>query len=70
MSRTAGLSDTYVSSETAKQRHLGGSVKCPTLDFGSRGVLRVCEFEPHIRLCTNGAEPAWDSLSPSLKINK
>ena len=23
-------------------------------------------FEPHIRLCADSVEPAWDSLSPSL----
>ena len=28
-------------------------------------ILRFGEFEPCIRLCTDGAvEPAWDSLSP------
>ena len=25
-----------------------------------------CEFEPHIGLCADSAESAWDSLSPSL----
>ena len=42
------------------------SAKHPTLDFGSGHDLIVREFEPHIRLCTDGAEPAWDSLSLSL----
>ena len=42
------------------------SVKRPTLDLGSDHDLTVCEFEPHIRLCSDGAEPAWDSVSPSL----
>ena len=28
----------------------------------------VCGFEPHIRLCTDSAESAWDSLSPSLSV--
>ena len=55
------------------------SVEHPTLDFGSRHDLRVCEFEPRVRLCADSVEPAWDSLSPlslhpslplSLKINK
>ena len=58
------------------------SVKHLTLDLGSDHDLMVCEFEPHIGLCADGAEPAWDSvflslcLSPtcvhtrSLKINK
>ena len=50
-------------------------VKCPTTDFGSGRDLTVCEFQPHIRLCANSLEPAWDCLSPSflplplLKIN-
>ena len=41
-------------------------VKCPTLDFGSGHDLTVREFEACIRLCADSAEPAWDSLSPSL----
>ena len=39
------------------------SVKHPTLNLGSGGDLMVCEFEPHVKLCADGAEPAWDSLS-------
>ena len=39
-------------------------VKCPTLDFGSGHDLMVHEFEPHVRLCANSGESAWDSLSP------
>ena len=42
------------------------SVKCPTLDLGSGHDLTVREFKPHIRLCTDSVEPAWDSISPSL----
>ena len=37
-----------------------------TLDLGSGHDLMVCEFEPHVRLCADSVEPAWDSLSPSL----
>ena len=39
-----------------------------TFDFGSGHNLTVCGFEPCIRLCSNSAEPAWDSLplSPPL----
>ena len=37
-----------------------------TLGFGSGRDLTVCEFEPRVRLCADSAEPAWDSLSPSL----
>ena len=33
-------------------------------------ISRFHEFEPHIRLCADGAELAWDSLSlsPSLSL--
>ena len=43
-------------------------VKHLTLDFGSGHDFTVPEFEPGIRLCVDGAEPAWDSLSPSLSL--
>ena len=50
--------------------HWGTSVaqwiKRPTLDFGSGHDLTVRGFEPCVRLCPDNAEPAWDSLSPSL----
>ena len=45
-------------------------------NFGSSHDLMAHEFELHVRLCANSAEPAWDSLSAppplilSLKINK
>ena len=42
------------------------TVKHPALDFGSGHDLTVCEFEPHVGLCADSVEPAWDSLSPSL----
>ena len=37
-----------------------------TLDLGSSHDLMVPGTEPHVRLCTDSAEPAWDSVSPSL----
>ena len=43
-------------------------VKRLTLDFGSGHDLKVLEFEPHIGLCTDRAEPAWDSLSLPLSL--
>ena len=50
------------------------SVKHPTLDFGSDHDLMVHGIEPHMGLCADSMEPAWDSLSPSLStlpsINK
>ena len=41
------------------------SVKCLTLDYGSCHDLMVCRIEPHIGLCADSEESAWDSLSPS-----
>ena len=41
------------------------SVKRPTLDFDSGHDLTVREKEPHVGLCADGAEPAWDSPSLS-----
>ena len=41
-------------------------VKHPTPQLGSGHDLMVCKFEPYVGLCTDGVEPAWDSLSPSL----
>ena len=38
-------------------------VKRPTVNFGSGHDLMVCEMEPHVRLCADSTEPAWDSLS-------
>ena len=45
------------------------SVEHLTLDFGSGHDLVVRGIESHIRLCADGAEPAWDSLSPSLSLS-
>ena len=43
-------------------------VKDSTLDFGLDHDLSVGEFKAHVRLCADGAEPAWDFLSPSLSL--
>ena len=40
-----------------------------TLDLGSGHDLTVCEIEPRIWLCTDIAEPAWDSLFPSVSLS-
>ena len=45
------------------------SVKRLTLDSASGDDLTVCEFEPHVGLWADSAEPAWDFLSLSLKIS-
>ena len=42
------------------------SVEHLALDLGSGHDLTVRGIEPHVRLCADGAEPAWGSLSPSL----
>ena len=39
-------------------------VKHQTLDLSSGHDLTVRGIEPHV--CADGAEPAWDSVSPSL----
>ena len=36
-----------------------------TLDFKSGHDLRVCEFEPHVGICTDSTEAAWNFLFPS-----
>ena len=41
-------------------------VKHPTLNFGLDNDLMVCDFKSCALLCADSAEPAWDSLSPSL----
>ena len=37
-------------------------------DFSSGHDLTVHEFEPHIGLCADPAETAWESLSLSLSL--
>ena len=50
----------------SRLRRLGGSsVKRPTPDLGSGRDLTLREIEPRVGLCTDSAEPAWDSPSPS-----
>ena len=41
----------------------------PALEFGPGHDLTVHEREPHIRLCADSMELAWDSLSPSLSAS-
>ena len=41
-------------------------VKHPMLDFSSGHDLMVGEMEPHVGFCSDSAESAWDSPSPSL----
>ena len=44
------------------------SVKPLTLDFCSGHDLTVHEFELHLRLHTDSAEPLWDSLFPCISL--
>ena len=39
------------------------SVKRQILGFDSGPDLTIFGFEPHIGLCADSVEPAWDSLS-------
>ena len=50
--------------------HLGVQlVEHLTLGFSSVHDLTIREFEPHMGLCADGAEPAWDfSLPLSLSL--
>ena len=41
-------------------------VKHPALDFSSGNDLMVHGIKPHIRLCADSTEHAWDPLFPSL----
>ena len=58
------LEETVIKTEVMGR--LGGSLKCPTLDFSSGHDLTVRWFKSHIGLCANSAKTTWDSLSPSL----
>ena len=44
------------------------AVKRLALGLGSGHDLTVHEFEPHVGLCADRTEPAWDSLTPSLSL--
>ena len=59
------LKEEWNASQKAKLRGawVAQSVGRLTLDFSSGHDRMVLEIEPHIGLCTNSAEPAWDSLS-------
>ena len=45
------------------------SVKHPALGFGSGQDLTVHGIEPHVGLCADSMELAWDSLSPPLSLS-
>ena len=45
------------------------SVKGLTLGFSSGHDLTVCVMGPHLGLCADSAEPAWDSLSLPLSAS-
>ena len=58
-----------------KKKTVGGAwvaqlVKCLTLDFGSGHDLTVCEIRPHLGLCADSTEPAWDSFCLSLPLSE
>ena len=44
-------------------------LKRPTLGFNSGHDLMVCGLEPHVGLCADSVEPAWDSLSFPLSMS-
>ena len=53
-------------SEYGGQAWVAQSIEHPTPDFRSGRDLTFCEFEPHLELCADGTEPAWDSFSSFL----
>ena len=70
MAGSLSLSAQHLSLMTERTRRtfVVQSVKHPTLDFDSGHGLMVCEIKPHIGLCADSAEPAWDSVSFSLSV--
>ena len=44
------------------------SVKHPPFGFRSGHDLAVCGLEPHVGLCADGVEPAWDSFTLPLSL--
>ena len=63
--RIAGVNGQYEEQKGPSPGRWGAqAVKRLSLDFGSGHHLMVHEFEPHVRLRADSAEPAWDSLSP------
>ena len=52
--------------EPPRRVWVGQSMEHLTLDFSSGHDFRVREMEPHMGLCADSAEPAWNSLSQSL----
>ena len=69
-SLTRGLNSRSVRSrpELKSGAWVAQSVEHPTLDFGCHHLM-VREFEPHVRLCADSAEPAWDPLFLSLFLS-
>ena len=49
---------------TKKSTWVAQSVKRQTLSQAT--ISTLCEIEPHIRLCADSGEPAWDFLCPSV----
>ena len=45
------------------------SVKRPIVDFSSGRDLTICEIEPHVGLCADSVELAWDSFPTSLSAS-
>ena len=69
-SNTGRISETSCWAKEVKTRGawVAQSIKRPTGGFSSGHELTIRELEPHIRLCAESEEPAWDSRSPSLSL--
>ena len=62
------LEDRFYKGTTPWGTWVAQSVKRLTLDFGLDHDLKVCEFEPHVGLCADSADPTWDLVSPSVSV--
>ena len=59
----------YISNNKKLGAWVAHLVELLTLDFGSGHDVMVRGIEPHVGLCTDSVEPAWDSLSLSLSLS-
>ena len=63
--KRVGVSDITVWKYNNEGAWVAQLVEHPILGFSGQ-VLKFPGFEPHIGLCADSREPAWDSLSPSV----
>ena len=69
LSHLDGINSSVVKKGLLRGTWVAQSVQHLTLGFGSGHDLSVCGFEPHVGLCANSTEPAWNSVSLSLSVS-